>query len=148
MQWVESATVGGRVEGHTLRFELACATERVQEAFRDRTGETLTLNTFGSNVDVERLDFSTLPRLEPARLRRRFGYFSILVSTQGKPVHVDLQGRRHAPDGIVWNKDAGQWIAIRRYGSGLALGWLAGHQRRLDARWRRLDRLLTVISPG
>ena len=30
MQWVESAAVGGRVEGRTLRFELACTTEQVQ----------------------------------------------------------------------------------------------------------------------
>jgi hypothetical protein len=146
VQWVESATVGGRVEGHRLRFELACATERVQEAFRDRTGETLTLNTFGSNVAAERLDFASLPEREPARLRRRYGYFSILVAVNGEPVRLDLQGRRPERSGIVWNKDAGRWVAIRRYGRGIALGWLAGRERRLDERWRRLDRILSGIA--
>ena len=78
---------------------------------------------------------------------RRF----IIVAAQqivndGKPVHVDLQGRRPGAGGIIWNKDAGQWIAIRRYGHGVVLGWLAGPRRRLDMRWRRLDAVLTSIS--
>jgi hypothetical protein len=146
VQWVESSSIGGRVDGKTLRFELSCSTQRVQDAFRARTGETLTLNTFGSNVAVERLDFSTLPTREPADLRRRYGYFSILVSTDGKPVRVDPQGRRPGAGGIIWNKDAGQWIAIRRYGHGVVLGWLAGPRRRLDMRWHRLDALLLKIA--
>lgn len=151
VEWVESATVSGRVVRQTLRFELSCATEHVQQAFRDRTGETLTLNMFGSNAEVERLDFAKLPKLEPARLRRRYGYFALLVRVRRgglDPLAPELKGRHRDADGIVWLRNNGEWYAVKRYGPDLSLGWLAGTERRVDARWRRLDGVLAVISRG
>jgi len=145
VQWAEATTIVGRLDGDTLRLELGCPTKRVRDAFRSATGETLTLNLFGTNSAVERLD-AGFPHTEPKELRRRYGYFSILVAVDGKPVRLDLQGRRPEPSGIVWNKDEGRWVAIRRYGPGIALGWLAGRERRLDERWRRLDMILTRIA--
>jgi len=151
VEYVESATVSGRVEGHTLRFELSCAAQRVQKEFRARTGETLTLNTFGSNADVERLDFATVPSQEPLRLRSRYGYFAVLVRVRKSgpdPLTHELQGQRPDAAGIVWLRNDKDWYAVKRYGSDLALGWMAGAERRIDARWRRLDRVFAVVSTG
>lgn len=149
VEWEESVSWPGRVQGHALSFELSCASARVVKAFRDRTGETLTLNTFGTNVDVERLDFSTVPAQEPAHLRRRFGYFAVLVRVRQRgldPLAGALKGRSPDADGVVWLRDAGQWYAVKRYGRNLLAGWLAGDARRVDSRWRQLDHLLTVVA--
>ena len=149
VEWVESATWPGRVEGHTLSFELSCASELVAKAFHDRTGETLTLNAFGSTVEVERLDFATVPAHEPARLRRKFGYFAVQVRVGRSgvdPLAAALRGRRPDAHGIFWLRDGGEWYAVKRYGRNLLAGWRAGNDRRVDARWRRLDHVLTVVS--
>ena len=148
-EWVESATWPVRVEGHTLTFELSCASEQVVKAFHDRTGETLTLNAFGSTVEVERLDFATVPAHEPARLRRKFGYFAVRVRVGHRgpdPLAAALRGRKPDAHGIFWLRDGGEWYAVKRYQPNLLAGWLAGNVRRVDARWRRLDQVLTAVS--
>lgn len=100
---------------------------------------------------MERLDFATLPRGEPAGLRRRYGYFTILVQVdpREKTLRLDpVNGRRPDRDGIYWLRHDRQWYVLKRYGPRVAVGWLAGKSRRLDARWRRLDGILSKIAAG
>jgi len=59
-----------------------------------------------------------------------------------------LNGRRPDGHGIYWLRHDRQLYAIKRYGRRAAVDWLGGKNRRLDARWRRLDAILSKIAGG
>ena len=84
VRWAGSVRIGGAVESGVLRIVLACRTQEVVDHFGERTGETLTLNTFVSNEEVEAVDFASLPSLLPPALRKRYGFFSIRVTFDGR----------------------------------------------------------------
>jgi hypothetical protein len=146
--WSQGARVAGRVEGGAIRFELGCRTEEVREFVEDETGERLTLNPFQTNADVERIDLATLPAQVPADVRERFGSFSVGVRTVDSQQPLWSQELRNAPrgpDGVRWVRDSSGWLALKRYADDVAVVWWAGDERRLDERWRRLDRVFSQL---
>ena len=137
---LESVRIAGRVDSDVLRVLLSCRTAAVRDRFADETGLKLSLNTFASNDDVEVLDVASVPTLVPHEVRKRYGVFGIYVETpwaRGPHEFFDLP-----PETFRWLERGGASIAVKRYGPDVALIWLAGAERRLDERWRRLDRIV------
>jgi hypothetical protein len=145
--WSQGARVAGRVDGGAIRFELGCRTEEVRDLVEDETGERLTLNPFQTNADVERIDLATLPARVPADVRERYGSFSVGVRVAGsEPVwSQELHNALRGPDGVLWVRASSGWLAVKRYADDVAVLWHAGDKRRVDDRWRRLDRVFTRL---
>jgi hypothetical protein len=147
--WVESATIGGRIDDGTLHIELACPAQRVERRFEDATGQALTLNPFGSTSGTAVLDVATVPEDLPTDVEREFGYFRVMVRlerAQRPFLWSELSGVRADARGIYWRREDEDWLAIKRYGRDLALVWLAPGSHRVDERWRRLDDAMRKIS--
>jgi hypothetical protein len=141
---VRSARIGGRVDGRTLRLTMSCRTLRIRDQFADETGRELSLNTFLSNDKAEVLDVASLPALVPREVRERYGVFGIHVKppwARGPHELFDL------PAGSFrWIRAGDHWTAVKRYDDDIALTWLAGHTRRVDRRWRRLDHVVNGLG--
>jgi hypothetical protein len=91
------------------------------------------------------------------RLLRRYGVFTIYVvepgnakavkslltnKTTGKPLEPDA-------DGIYWELDtqSDDWVAYSKYGDNVVLAWFGGRSEpEADARWERLDRLMSALA--
>jgi hypothetical protein len=81
---------------------------------------------------------------------KRWGYFKIFVNAYGEgwPVFAEyLARKRPDADGVVWIRERRDWWALKRYGPNLGLSWLAGRQKRVDERWRRIDEVLDDLAP-
>ncbi len=145
VRWVESARMGGVVVANdTAHVVFACRTRDIVEYFRERTGETLTLNTFISNEDQDAVDFASLPELLGPELREKYGFFSIRVSLRNETVERrGLPETRPDERGIRWTREDGDWLAIKEYAPDVTVIWLAGKKRRVDERWERLDGILS-----
>ena len=95
--------------------------------------------------------------LNPSRpILDRFGVFSVYVveagneeavasllsdKANGEPLEADAKG-------IYWERDSlsGTWIAHTRYGENVVLTWFSEKRRKAtDARWARLDRILSGL---
>jgi hypothetical protein len=137
----------GRVVGDTLRVELSCRAQEVQEHIEEELGVRLTLNPLGTYGDQDRLDVASLERW-PRDVKRRYGVFYVAVRTNRKDEPFwGAELAELARDGdIYWHRDfAGRWYVAKRYGDDVLLFWIAGSNRRVDERWRRLDRVLREL---
>ena len=149
--WIESAIVGGRVDGDTIRFAMTCRTSAVRRYFEAEAGVELTINFFQTTSVVERLDAAPLPELMPAKLKEEFGWFGLAVRAvpprNGESPFFShaLGGARPGEHGVMWLRENGKWIAYKRYGADVVLLWTGGAARQLDERWHRLDRVLREL---
>jgi hypothetical protein len=93
------------------------------------------------------------------RLLRRYGVFSIYVVEPGNEEAVDslltdkATGTPLEPDdrGVFWERDSQSkdWVAYSKYGDNVVLAWFGGtSQPEVDARWERLDRLMSGLALG
>ena len=147
VRWAGSVRIGGAIEDGVLRIVLACRTQEVVDHFRERTGETLTLNTFISNESVEAVDFASLPSLVPPRLRKRYGFFSVRVALDGRgTLEGGLGDTNRGERGIRWRREDGDWLAFKKYEHDVWVIWVAGKERRTDERWERLDAVLSGFT--
>jgi hypothetical protein len=76
------------------------------------------------------------------RYERLFGRFTVYVAARRDrvPAGEDLRWRRMPGNG---------WVAVKRYGANVVLSWTApATGPTLDARWRRLDRMLGALPTG
>lgn len=91
------------------------------------------------------------------KLLARYGVFSIYVVDPDRPQALTSLLRDKAtgqpleadPNGVYWEQDtqSRSWIAYKRYGANVVLVWWAeSTERSPDARWRRLDRVLTAVE--
>jgi hypothetical protein len=146
--WWRNVTMAGRIDGDTVRYELTCRARDVQRHIGDATGVQPTFNAFGSNAEVERLDYGPLPERIPRGLRERYGYFVIGVATDDaeRPIYESEAGGKPDSRGIYWTKAGGSWLAVKHYGNEVAVAWTAGARRELDERWRRLDRIMRALD--
>lgn len=145
-RWQRGAVIAGRIRDGVLRVEPFCRTQQIAAQFKQSTGETLTLDPFSSNTLIEVLDFASTSQNVPARIRRKYGIFQIPVRTPEAGSRSLLELLDFAPlqpdrRGIRWFSEGRDWVALSAYGD-VALIWRAGHTREVDARWRRLDRIL------
>ena len=141
---------GGNEQERTSSFTAG----QVREEFREHTGERILREAAGEDPAWEQLSIGLDP---PEELVREYGIFSIYVvkpghgqavrsllrdKVTGKPLERDVRG-------IYWEYDRSSrtWIANTRYGSNVVLVWFSGRkERRTDARWERLDAILTALD--
>lgn len=123
------------------------------QRFQEEPGSPL-LREAGGDPAFRQLGFGLNPS---QRLLERYGVFSIYVvesdrpqaltslltdKATGRPLEAD-------PSGVYWERDtqSRSWIAYKRYGENVVLVWWAeSAERSADARWRRLDRVLTAVE--
>ena len=123
------------------------------QRFQEEPGSPL-LREAGGDPAFRQLGFG----LNPApRLLERYGVFSIYVVDADRPQALTSLLRDKAtgrpleadPSGVYWERDtqSRSWIAYKRYGTNVVLVWWAeSAERSADARWRRLDRVLTGVE--
>ena len=116
-----------------------------QKAFRARTGMPLVKFVAASTPDVTSL------RTRPHD-SARFGEFQLFVlrpSKVGRLRHVFTHGTAADGRGIHWVPDqAGGWIAVTLHSRNLVLAWFPpAPSRRVDERWRRLERAVAGFAP-
>ena len=149
---LSASACGGRVEDEEQVASLTA--EQVSAEFREQTGKGVLRKAAGDDPAWVQLHLGLDP---PAALVSQYGVFSIYVvkpgrseatrsllrdKTTGKPLERDERG-------IYWEYDPASrtWIANTRYGSNVVLVWFSGRkERRTDARWERLDAILTALD--
>jgi hypothetical protein len=123
------------------------ATERINGVFVEKTGFALVITTTPA---IEPF-FPAREWLDPApSLKRRFGDFRIGVSPRPFDSTHDSEAQPDETEPEVWWEEAANelspgppvWVARRRFGN-VELTWQT-KLRRLDARWRDLDRLVRL----
>jgi hypothetical protein len=158
--WTESMSIDGFVEDGELSVPLNCGSERVIEGFAEETGQRLHRDLFGSGSDADFLNFEAAPDPDVAAAREReWGRFSVLVMVESRqpalewsleqlgPYVAELPSREPDSRGVVWVLlEEHDWLALKPYGNRHLLQWSAGGRRELDARWRRLDEVLTDLA--
>jgi hypothetical protein len=92
----------------------------------------------------------------PAELRtyqKLFGGFSVYVAGPAGSGMISrmLSGASPDGDGLRWRRMSSQgtavWMAIKRYGTNVALSWIAPSAARVvDGRWNRLDQILRAVA--
>jgi hypothetical protein len=123
------------------------------QRFQEEPGSPL-LREAGGDPAFRQLGFSLNPS---QRLLERYGVFSIYVVDADRPQALTSLLRDKAtgrpleadPSGVYWERDtqSRSWIAYKRYGANVVLVWWAeSAARSADARWRRLDRVLTGVE--
>ena len=126
---------------------------QVAREFRAETGKTLR-EAAGTDPAWEQFSFGLNPSRELVRL---YGIFSVYVveagndeavtsllanKATGEPLEADEQG-------IYWERDSlsGTWIAYKLYGDNVVLAWFSeAKEPAIDARWSRLDQILSGVS--
>jgi hypothetical protein len=123
------------------------------QRFQEEPGSPL-LREAGGDPAFRQLGFGLNPS---QRLLGRYGVFSIYVVDPDHPQALTSLLRDKAtgspleadPSGVYWERDtqSRSWIAYKRYGENVVLVWWAESAgRSADARWRRLDRVLTAVE--
>jgi hypothetical protein len=126
---------------------------RLVQRFQEEPGSPL-LREAGGDPAFRQLGFGLNPS---PRLLERYGVFSIYVVDADRPQALTSllsnkatgQPLEADPNGVYWERDtqSRSWIAYKRYGTNVVLVWWAeSAQRSADARWRRLDRVLTAVE--
>jgi hypothetical protein len=93
----------------------------------------------------------------PPALQRRYGTFSVYVVEPGNNEAVESLLRdkedgkllERGPGGIYWEHDdlADTYVAYKRFGANAVLVWWSEKPRpETDARWQRLDGMLTSLA--
>lgn len=93
----------------------------------------------------------------PQTILDRYGIFSVYVAKEGHLAALGSLLRDKAtkkqlerdPSGVYWELDSnsGTWVAYKRYVRNVVLVWFSGSkQKALDARWERLDRVLSGLE--
>ena len=116
-----------------------------RQAFRERTGMPLVKFVAASTPDVTSL------RTRPHD-SARFGEFQLFVLRPSKVVllrRVFTHGTTADGRGVHWVPDqAGGWIAVTLHSRNLVLAWFPpAPSRRVDERWRRLERAVAGFAP-
>jgi hypothetical protein len=123
------------------------------QRFQEEPGSPL-LREAGGDPAFRQLGFGLNPS---QRLLERYGVFSIYVVDADRPQALTSllsdkatgQPLEADPNGVYWERDtqSRSWIAYKRYGTNVVLVWWAeSAERSADARWRRLDRVLTAVE--
>lgn len=125
---------------------------QVVREFEQTTGRALT-EAAGQDPAWDQLGYGLDP---PPALLRRYGIFNVYVVETGndealasllsdkstaKPLEADTRG-------VYWERDtqSDTWIAYKRYGENVVLAWFSETtSRRTDARFERLDRILSGL---
>lgn len=154
--WSESVTAEGIVRDGRFVLLPRCDTQRVIAHLEDAFGTAVYRDLFVSNADADYVTFDAAPsRREAAVQRRRWGRFSVaVVHEPADPLRWVLE--QHEPyveqvgpmrRGIRWRKlERVGWTAIKPYGRRTVLVWIAGANRRLDSRFRRVDEVLSELD--
>jgi hypothetical protein len=157
--WLESIELPGLVERGVLTLEQPCSSTRVIDHFREETGEVLYRDLFVSNDKIDVLNFEAAPRsAEAGRRRREWGRFGIGVFLKEKQQALqeafeqqtdaigDAPPVRPDERGIVWARsDLPGWFALKEYDEGVVLSWSGNGRKVTDARWERLDEILSGL---
>jgi hypothetical protein len=126
---------------------------RVAGQFEQQTGRPLR----GAATEDEAWDQLSYGLDPPQALLDRYGIFSVYVAKEG---HVGALGSllrdkatkkplARGPRGIYWELDSNSrtWVAYKRYARNVMLVWFSGSTERVtDARWERLDRILSGLG--
>jgi hypothetical protein len=129
---------------------------QVQQRFREATGRPVLRKAPVPDVAWEQLGLGLDPN--PA-LVERYGTFVVYVVKEGRGNAVrsllrDKGTQRELrPDGrgIYWELDthSNTWVANKRYAGNVVLAWFSDSaERRTDARFARLDRILSGLGTG
>lgn len=129
---------------------------QVVQEFRQAPGQPKLRKTVEPDAAWEQLGFGLNVSEE---LRARYGVFNVYVVEPGRPQAVqsllkDKDTRktlRPSESGIYWEFDdlAHSYVAYKRYGSNVVLAWWnEGQQPVVDARWTRLDALMSGLGTG
>jgi hypothetical protein len=149
-----SAWLGAGCGGGSSKPEATVvAPGQVMQRFKQQTGKPLRRAAVPDEA-WEQLGIG----LDPSQADvERYGIFSIYVAKTGhlaalssllrdkatrKPLDRDSQG-------VYWELDSnsGTWVAYKRYAGNVVLAWFSGSKTRgVDARWERLDRVLTGLA--
>lgn len=138
----EDGAPGSVSRSEAMRAE-ASAIQEIQAVFRRETGHTLrmfrprnVIPEFGDFVSMHPDDF----------LKRLFGDFTIFVELSPGTASTPKRRRKEY---VVWQENPpelgnpGYWVAEKWYGN-VRLAWF-NPVRKLDTRWRRLDRILSTV---
>jgi hypothetical protein len=145
-----SATDDGRQQ------EQAITAGQVVKEFRRAPGQPLLRKTVEPDTAWEQLGFGLNASED---LRARYGVFNVYVVKPGRPQALqsllkDKDTRRtlkRGGDGIYWEFDdlAHSYVAYKRYGENVVLAWWnEGKEPVVDARWTRLDALMSGLETG
>lgn len=145
--------LAGCGSGEEASGEAVLTAGQLVQRFQEEPGNPL-LRGAGGDPAFRQLGFGLNPS---QRLLERYGVFSIYVVDADRPqaltslLRDKATGRPLEPDpsGVYWERDtqSRSWIAYKRYGTNVVLVWWAeSAERSADARWRRLDRVLTGVE--
>jgi|SRR5919108_1122032 hypothetical protein len=148
-----AAIAAGCGAAETEPEETVLTAGQVVDRFRQEAGSP-PLRVAGGDPAFEQLSFGLNP---PKRLLDRYGVFSIYVVDPDRPEAMDSllrdkgTGARLEADanGVYWERDtqARTWVAYKRYGANAVLVWYGDSPERIiDARFRRLDRVLRSVD--
>lgn len=151
---VASACLGAGCGGGNSEPQARLVTPgQVKERFQRETGKPLQRAAVPDEA-WEQLGIGLNPT--PAEVQQ-YGIFSIYVGKSGHLAALGSLLRDKATrkalerdsQGVYWELDSnsGTWVAFKRYAGNVVLAWFGGSKTRaVDARWQRLDRVLTGLS--
>jgi hypothetical protein len=120
----------------------------VTSLFERAAGEQLVAKRSAS------FDFLSLPETSSSSTNSpidRYGAFTIYVVKQKKAFTIfkqDDNKKEIKPDanGVYWQRTASGGYEATRFYDNVVLTWIAGDQRKLDARWKRLTTILANLG--
>lgn len=131
-------------------------TAQVVREFQQAPGQPKLRQTAGGDESWEQLG---LGLNISEKLRKRYGVFNVYVVKPGKSEAVQSLLRdketkkalKRGGDGVYWEYDtlSRSYVAYKRYGANVVVAWW--NERKapgIDARWTRIDGLLSGLETG
>lgn len=151
-----AAGCGSAQSENEQESEPAITAAQVAREFRQAPGQPKLRKAAGTDVAWEQLGFG-LNASE--RLVKRYGVFNVYVIKPGRTEALrsllkDKETReplKRNVDGIYWEYDdlSRSYVAYKRYGANVVLAWWNERKEpAVDARWTRLDVLLSGLETG